>query len=557
MVQGLLIAVVLLMPALLFAGAAWKSWNDALREGEATTLNAVSVVSNSVRSQIKIEELALQVVADRLYTMTWDEIASEATSAYLTQVADSLDNISILWVADDSGEIRAASKAVLLGRHITERKVIDADASRAIYVSATFVPGLSTPASLVVIYPSRPGALLRGTLGAVFSNGVLDRLFANAAPVAHSSLLITADGTILARDRNHKDATQHITADDPLMRRIAEQPLGGIFSAPLSPGTRDELLSYGQVPGLPIWVAEGVDRDVITARWRSSLQVYGLVAAIVSLALLLVSWLAIGRARAEQAAVLQLNTETKQRLEAERRLRTAYRLEAVGQLAGGVAHDFNNLLYVVSGNLELISNATATNDRIRTLVERAADAVARGSRLVASLLAFGQRQMLQTISLDINHRIAEFLPLIQLGVGDRIELALHLDPTLPLCKTNPEQLEAALLNVAINARDAMEGQGALTIATRCTDLDREQLADNTEAAPGQFIAISLSDTGSGMSPEVAERAFEPFFTTKDIGQGTGLGLSQVFGFIRQLGGHVTIKSTLGSGTVVTLFLPQT
>jgi signal transduction histidine kinase len=391
----------------------------------------------------------------------------------------------------------------------------------------------------------------------VFSNGVLDRLFADAAPVAHSSLLIAADGTILAGDRNRNDATQLITADDPLMRRIAEQPLGGIFSAPLSPGTRDELLAYGQVPGRPVWVAVGVDRDAITARWRSSLLAYGLVAAIVSLALLLVSWLAIRRARAEQTAVLQLNTETKRRLEAEQRLRAAYRLEAVGQLAAGVAHDFNNLLYVVSGNLELISNVAAANDRVRTLAERAADAVARGSRLVASLLAFGQRQMLQTILVDINHCIAEFLPLIQLRVGDRVELALDLDPTLPLCKTNAAQLEAALLNVAINARDAMEGQGTLTIATRCADLDGEQLADNTEAAPGRFIAISLSDTGGGMSPEVAERAFEPFFTTKDIGQGTGLGLSQVFGFVRQLGGHVTIRSALGSGTIVTLFLPQT
>jgi signal transduction histidine kinase len=164
--------------------------------------------------------------------------------------------------------------------------------------------------------------------------------------------------------------------------------------------------------------------------------------------------------------------------------------------------------------------------------------------------------MLQKTALDANLRIIEFLPIIQLGVGNLIRVELRLDPTLPLCRADATQLEGALLNVAINARDAMEGSGTLTIATRCAALDHDQLADNSEAEPGDFIAVSLTDTGHGMSQEVVDRAFEPFFTTKDIGAGTGLGLSQVLGFVRQLSGHVTIESTSGSGTVVTLFLPR-
>jgi signal transduction histidine kinase len=391
----------------------------------------------------------------------------------------------------------------------------------------------------------------------VLAASVLHRLFAEAAPIAHSALLITADGTILARDPSRTDGPRRIAADEPLMRHIAEQPLGGVFST-LSPGrqTEEEVLSYEHVPGLPVWVAVGIDRHAFLQRWRSSLEAYGAAAAIVSLTLLLVSCFAIRRARTEQRALLQLNKETNQRLEAEQRLRVAARLEAVGQLAAGVAHDFNNLLFVIGGSLELIGGSTGANRRNHVLIDRARSAVERGSRLVSSLLAFGRRQMLQTAALDLNLLITEFLPIIQLGVGDLIQLELQLDPTLPRCHADAEQLEAALLNVAINARDAMEGKGTLAIATWCAELDRDQLAGNSEAQPGDFIAMSLTDTGSGMPQEIADRAFEPFFTTKEIGKGAGLGLSQVLGCVRQLGGHVSIESLLGSGTIVTVFLPR-
>jgi signal transduction histidine kinase len=556
--QWLLIAAVLFMPALLFAGAAWKSWADTLREGEATTLNAVSVLGDTVRSQLRIEDLALEAISTRLQSVGWSEIASPGTSDYLTQVSDALDKISILWIADGSGEIRASSQASFIGSHIVEEQVLDTDKFSNVYESATFTAGSSAPASLVMIRRRlAPDGQFDGSIGAVLAPSVLHRLFAEAAPVTHSAQLIAADGTILARDPSRKDGPQRIAADEPLMRHIAEQPLGGVFSA-LSPGRQreKEVLSYEHVPGLPVWVAVGIDRDAILQRWRSSLEAYGAAAAIVSLALLLVSVFAIRRARTEQRALLQLNRETNKRLEAEQRLRAAARLEAVGQLAAGVAHDFNNLLFVISGSLELIGGSTGTIHRDQALIDRARSAVERGSRLISSLLAFGRRQTLQTAALDLNLLITEFLPIIQMGVGNLIQLELRLDPTLPPCHADAVQLEAALLNVAINARDATEGKGTLTIATRCAELDRDQLAGNSEAQPGDFIAVSLTDTGSGMPQEIVDRAFEPFFTTKEIGKGAGLGLSQVFGFVRQLGGHVSIQSMLGSGTVVTVFLPR-
>jgi signal transduction histidine kinase len=557
-VQWLLIAAVLLMPALLFGGAAWKSHMDALREGEATVLNAVAVLGDSVRSQLRTEELALATVADHVQFLEWGKIARPETSDYLASLSDSLDKISIIWISDGNGTIRAASQVSVIGSRIVEQQVLEIDGRGDIYESATFTAGSPLPVSLAMIRRRlAPDGQSDGTIGAKFVPGGLAHLFAEAAPIAHNSLLITADGTVLAHDSDRQSNPPQIAADDPLMRHIASQPRSGVFSAHSAAGSQaEQLYSYERIPGHPVWVAVGIDRAAILQRWYGSLEAYGAAAIIVSLALLLVSCVAIRRARAEQAALIQLNTETKQRLDAEQRLRVADRLEVVGQLAAGVAHDFNNLLFAIGGSLELIGSATRTNDRVQMLVERGRGAAERGSRLVSSLLAFGRRQMLQKTALDANLRIIEFLPIIQLGVGDLIRVELRLDPTLPLCRADATQLEGALLNVAINARDAMEGSGTLTIATRCAALDHDQLADNSEAEPGDFIAVSLTDTGHGMSQEVVDRAFEPFFTTKDIGAGTGLGLSQVLGFVRQLSGHVTIESTPGSGTVVTLFLPR-
>jgi two-component system NtrC family sensor kinase len=557
--QWLLIAAVLLMPAMLFAGAAWKSRSDALREGEATTLNAVAVLGDSVRSHLRTEELILASVADHLKAFDWADIARPGTSDYLAKLPDySFDKITAIWVADDAGTIRAASQVSKLGNRIAEEQVLKIDGHEDSYVSSTFTAGSRQLVALVVLRRRvAPDGRLDGTIGAEIAPGVLARLFAEATPVSHDSLLIAADGKVLASDASRQGGPPQIAADDPLMRQIALRPPRGFFSAPSATDHQTEQLSsYEQVPGYPVWVVVGIDRTAILQRWYGSLEVYGAAATIVSMALLLVSCQTIRRARTEQAALILLHTEVERRLKAERRLRAAHRLEAVGQLAAGVAHDFNNLLLVISGSLELVGRATDANDRVQVLLDRSRRAVDRGGRLASSLLAFSQRQMLQTTALDVNLLITEFLPAIQLGVGDLIRLELRLDPTLSACRADAAQLEAALLNVAINARDAMEGGGTLIIATQCAKLDRDQLADNSEAMPGTFVAVSLADSGSGMSQEVVDKAFEPFFTTKEIGKGAGLGLSQVLGLVRQLGGHVTIESKPGSGTIVTLFLPR-
>jgi CheY-like chemotaxis protein len=227
-------------------------------------------------------------------------------------------------------------------------------------------------------------------------------------------------------------------------------------------------------------------------------------------------------------------------------------MESVGQLTGGVAHDFNNLLTVVSGNFELIQDTT-DNDRVRELASAGLRAVNRGAKLTTQLLAFSRRQKLNPKLVCANKLISEFLGLIRQAVGGECEVRLRTDEPLWQCYVDPPLLEGALLNLALNARDAMPDGGVLEIETRNVVLEEGSMPG---AAPGSYVRLSVLDTGCGMSPEVRDQIFEPFFTTKEVGKGTGLGLSMVYGFVRQSGGHVTVESAPGAGTTIALYLPK-
>jgi signal transduction histidine kinase/HAMP domain-containing protein len=249
-------------------------------------------------------------------------------------------------------------------------------------------------------------------------------------------------------------------------------------------------------------------------------------------------------------------TEHKHALEARRlieeQLHQSQKMESVGQLTGGVAHDFNNLLAVVSGNLELIEDA-ADNGRVRELAAAGLRAAGRGAKLTAQLLAFSRQQKLNPKLVCANQLISEFQELIRQAVGGSCEVKLLTDRPLWLCHVDSSLLETALLNLALNGRDAMPNGGVLEIETRNVVLDERAAAG---CLPGSYVRLSVTDSGCGMPPEVRDRVFEPFFTTKEVGKGTGLGLSMVYGFVRQSGGHVAVESAPGVGTTVALYLPK-
>lgn len=249
-----------------------------------------------------------------------------------------------------------------------------------------------------------------------------------------------------------------------------------------------------------------------------------------------------------------LEEEIQRRENAQAALIQAQRMEAFGQLTGGIAHDFNNLLTIVLGNLELL-DSELSQDRARELLGRAADAAQMGARLTSRLLVFARRQQLEAEVLNLNDLTLGIAELLKRALGERITLTTMLAGALWPTRTDASQLENAILNLAINARDAMPDGGKLVIETRNVTFGNTGVETLNGMAVGDYVCISVTDTGIGMDPEVLKHAFEPFFTTKQ-GRGTGLGLSTIYGFAQQSGGHVTIKSKLGSGTKVSLFLPR-
>lgn len=253
------------------------------------------------------------------------------------------------------------------------------------------------------------------------------------------------------------------------------------------------------------------------------------------------------------AATAGLQDEARERAAAEAKLRQAQKMEAVGQLTGGIAHDFNNMLAIVLGGLELAKRYLPDGAKQSARhIDNAAEGASRAATLTRRLLAFARAEPLTPRAIEPAELIAGMSNLLERTLGEGIAVQTRTDAAGWHVWADRHQLENALLNLAVNARDAMDGRGTLTIATGHATLDGEAAK---ECSPGNYVTIAVSDTGEGMSPEVVERVFEPFFTTKPVGKGTGLGLSQIFGFVRQSGGEIRIDSAPGEGTTVTLYLP--
>jgi signal transduction histidine kinase len=283
-------------------------------------------------------------------------------------------------------------------------------------------------------------------------------------------------------------------------------------------------------------------------------RLYGLFAAgVVPIVFLVEAGRLWGRLDEARAIADQRNAEL---VRSREQLAQAQRLEAIGQLTGGIAHDFNNLLTVVIGNLDLIARARGDPEKIERLVQNAMTAARRGEHLVRQLLTYARIQINHPQIVNLNQLITNTENLVRRAIGEQIEVVSQLSPLLAPVEIDPAQFEAAILNLAINSRDAMAEGGRIMIETHNVTVERQHTTDDPDATPGPYVMIAVRDSGAGMSAAVQARAFDPFFTTKEVGKGSGLGLSQVYGFAKTAGGFVKIHSELGMGTTVKLYLPQ-
>ncbi len=313
-------------------------------------------------------------------------------------------------------------------------------------------------------------------------------------------------------------------------------------------------MGYAKLPPFDLLVLAGIDERIITRDWlgqMSSYLIFGVPAMGAVFAALL-----FGMRRTRK-----LYNEAAAREAAEQALRQSQKMEAVGQLTGGIAHDFNNLLTIILGNLAVATSAIpktgeGVSDRVRRAVANAKEGAQRAATLTQRLLAFSRQQPLSPQVVDINAVLRSAVPLLQRALGESCQLEMVFAAGAWNAEIDSSQMEVALLNLVLNARDAMQENGKVTVECGNIYIDELYAAKQPDLKPGQYVVISVSDTGSGMTAETLSRAFDPFFTTKPAGQGTGLGLSQVFGFIKQSGGHVSIYSEVNQGTTVKLYLPR-
>ena len=306
----------------------------------------------------------------------------------------------------------------------------------------------------------------------------------------------------------------------------------------------------------PLTVSARIDRSTALAPWYEQMLMLIALTFPSAAGLMYIGWLALQRTRhvLEVAEALRIETEGRKRIEAS--LRQSQKMEAVGQLTGGIAHDFNNLLQVVSANLHLIGRDMGANPRVAQRLVYANDAVRRGAKLASQLLAFGRRQPLDPKVIHVGKLALGMEDMLRRVLGESIKLEVVVSGSLWNTQADPGQVENAILNLALNARDAMGGTGKLTVEASNAVLDHGYTDQQADLLPGQYVMLAVSDTGTGMTADVAARAFEPFFTTKPPGSGTGLGLSMVYGFVKQSGGHAKIYCEPGEGTTIKLYLPR-
>ncbi len=415
----------------------------------------------------------------------------------------------------------------------------------------------------------RPDGTLIGA-GVAWINLAYFENFYRAVELTENGAIILhlRDGTVLARYPHSEKAIGTSFADLPPFKDILSHAMFGtvLMESPLDGSIR--VLSIRALKAFPLAVQVSVDESRVLVGWRRQAWIFAMLAlgasAVIVTQLLLLAKrsreveLLAGEFRTAKETAEQANAALRQQMSererAEAALRQAQRIEAVGQLTGGVAHDFNNLLTVLLGNIDLIEASGLKDPRNADRLVAMRGAAERGAKLTAQLLAFARQQPLVPRPVDLNAVVAGMEGLMQSALGRTVRIHNRPEPKLWPALVDPTQIELVILNLAINARDAMPGGGDLTIETANV---RMPPAPHREVPlEGDYVTIRVSDTGVGMTPEVLAKAFEPFFTTKAVGSGSGLGLSQVFGTARQSGGDVMIESRPGQGTTVTLYLPR-
>ena len=551
----LITALSLLGPVLVFAYASWTN-RQAIDERTTERIErALDVIQEQALKALQTVERTIAETNEVLRGLSDDEIrADEARlSQRLKRTQETLPQIQAIWAFNGEGRPLVASTVLPVPRDLNnaDRDYFRAHAERdaGTFIGDIIQARIGTYRFFVVSgrRPVRPDGGFDGVVGVTVLPEHFREFYGRLARgVADSFGLIRADGAFLARYPAVLDRPERLNAQSGFVRSIRERPEAGMFVATSQIDGIERRIGYRKVPGYPVYVQAGVETTAMQRELREVMLGHLAFGLPATLALFGLALFALRRTERFEA-------EVARREVAEAALKQAQRLEAVGRLTGGVAHDFNNLLMVVNGNVERLKRHLPADERQRRALDAIETAARRGAALTRHLLSFSRRQTHEPTPIDLVRHLPELDDMLRSSLRGDIAVAVHAPPDLWPTKVDPSEFELAILNLAVNARDAMPNGGRLTIAAQ-----NVSLADpGAIGLAGDYVALTVADTGTGIPPDLLARVFEPFFTTKEVGKGTGLGLSQVYGFARQSGGTATIASEPGRGTTVTLYLPRT
>ena len=550
-----MLAASIVIPLVLFSYASWINYRDTIAHADeqlTASLNILSEHASKVLQSVDLATTSVDAIVGDL-SDAQIEARQEALHSQLSKLEKALATVDAIFIADRNGRALASSAIFPLppDTSVADRDYFQAQADRnaGTYVGAV-LQSRATKERFFGVSRRRPAD--DGQFTGIIMISVMPKVFTEfykqlAGDTSASFSLARRDGAILARYPAPPGDVTHYGPDSEFVRSIGSQPERGMLTTTSIDGTQRRI-AYRKLGNSDLYVSDGLQTDEIYSRWirlMASHLIFGIPATLFLFGLVL---LTIRRTQAFYA-------EAERRELAEQALRQSQKMEAVGQLTGGVAHDFNNLLTIIIGNLG-IAKRGVVEARAERALNNALVGAERAAQLTQRLLAFSRRQPLNPRVLDVNKLIVSISDLLVRTLGENIELESIGAAGLWKVEADASELESTLLNLALNARDAMPEGGKLTIETSNAYLDEGYCQQHAGVAPGQYILIAVTDNGGGMSAETIDRAFEPFFTTKEAGKGTGLGLSQVYGFMKQSGGHVKIYSESGEGTTIKLYLPR-
>lgn len=562
----LLLAGTILVPLLVGAIAAYVSYRENYgRAGEALDA-AVTVAEENTTKILDTHLLVAARIDDLLAPLSDAEIRAQESVLH-DQIAHQiagLPQVAAAWVIDASGHELVSARVYPVNPELDQADRDDFHALRdtdtQTFISAVRARSLEggdyQPYFTISRRRRGPDGQFRGIIVVAVSGSYFGSFYNSllGAPGQYTASVLKDDGSLLA---SYPAPTKASTMQpDPLLTKaIANKTATGLIESGSAFSESGRLVAYKRVADYPVYVAISRSRAAIFHEWLGSMVGYLIVEIPAAIALIVLSVMALRRTRREQAALTRARDEVARRAAVEARLHQAQKLEAVGQLTAGIAHDFSNLLTIISGNISLVQAGLDGGDPKRQRwLTAAINGCDRASALTKRLLGFARRDPDDPQPVDPAAVIASTLEL-PWRTGGPVTIEQRLQKQIWPVFVNPDQLVNAILNLALNARDAMPDGGTLTVECSNCRLDR-LAAEQADVPAGDYVGIFVSDTGNGMPPEVQEKAFDPFFTTKEAGVGTGLGLSQVYGFVTRSGGHCAIESRPGRGTTVRLYLPR-